>query len=410
MTDKAPLSPALHSEDCNEKAPKVLSDVGVLFTLFKANCGCIILYMPRAWANGGYLFSTIVLPVFAFFASACSLRLVRCKSIGGAEGHYGDVMDQAIGRRGRRLASISQFLLQCGICCTFYITCAELLHDTVLPQVPVNVLIMLFVLVWAPMSWVRKVSKLWLCSLFGSLLVIIGALLIVGLEAKTVVETDAQPPVAAFNKRRCFIFIGQAAYVFEGICLVLPTYDAGKNKRRFPALFSLVIAFVTALVVAMGLLGYVAFGDAVSPLVLLDIQDGWMATFVKLAFAFNIIFSYPLQFFPACQVLEPLMFTPMSDPPLERKMRKNALRTTVVAILALVSILGATDLDNFVSLVGAFCGMPLAFVYPSICHLKLVVGKDGSCVQKMPDVLLIVFGILLTVTITVINIATWGQS
>lgn len=159
----------------------------------------------------------------------------------------------------------------------------------------------------------------------------------------------------------------------------------------------------------MGLLGYLAYGDEVKPLVLLDIQEGSMSTFVKLAFAINIVFSYPLQLFPACQVLEPSMFTPMSDPPLARKMRKNALRVTIVAVLALVAIVGATDLDNFVSLVGAFCGMPLAFVYPSICHLKLVVGRDGSLVQKMPDRLLIVVGILLTITITVINIATWGQ-
>merc|ERR1712139_141194 len=161
------------------------------------------------------------------------------------------------------------------------------------------------------------------------------------------------------------------------------------------------------LVVTMGLLGYIAFGGAVNTLVLLDIEEGWMPTFVKLAFAVNMVFSYPLQLFPACQVLEPLMFTPMSDPPLARKMRKNALRTTIVAVLALVSIVGATNLDNFVSLVGAFCGMPLAFVYPSICHLKLVVGRDGSCVQKMPDVLLTVFGILVTITITVISIVTW---
>lgn len=86
----------------------------------------------------------------------------------------------------------------------------------------------------------------------------------------------------------------------------------------------------------------------------------------------QVLCSFPLQMLPAARVVvswlvqrkrlrpqELLVFEPTSDPPWSRKMAKTGFRFMLVCLFALVAFLGASHLDNFVSLIGALCGVPL---------------------------------------------------
>ncbi len=51
---------------------------------------------------------------------------------------------------------------------------------------------------------------------------------------------------------------------------------------------------------------------------------------------------------------------------------RRGFRSLLVICLALIAFLGASHLDNFVSLIGALCGVPLAFIFPAAAHYILL--------------------------------------
>jgi len=69
----------------------------------------------------------------------------------------------------------------------------------------------------------------------------------------------------------------QACFMFEGIGLILPTFDASKKPEDFPWIYTITMTATLSLVCCIGLFGYMAFGQGVQNLVLLDFQPGvWL--------------------------------------------------------------------------------------------------------------------------------------
>ena len=228
------------------------------------------------------------------------------------------------------------------------------------------------------------------------------------------------------------VCIGQAAFMFEGIGLILPTYDASSKPEDFSWIYAawsqedvlptlkrreirlriataactcftqvLVQTCTLGIVCAVGVLGYLGFGNDCSTLILLNFPGSAAVFVVRTAFMLQVWCSFPLQFLPATRLLESFFFATVSDPPLLRKVAKSAFRAVVVAFLAGLAVLGASKLDNFVSLIGALCGVPLAFIFPAVAHYILV--KEFI----WPDVLLAVFGVVLTILVTAVNVAAF---
>ena len=82
-------------------------------------------------------------------------------------------------------------------------------------------------------------------------------------------------------------------------------------------------------------------------------------------------------------------------------------RLTWVFLLALISWAGSEELDNFVALIGAFCCVPLAFIYPSLLHVRLL---GGNLLSRCWDWFMVVlaFGTLVFCSYEAIN--TWGSN
>ena len=113
-----------------------------------------------------------------------------------------------------------------------------------------------------------------------------------------------------------------------------------------------------------------------------------------------LVFTYPFMFAPAIAICEkalvPKFFAPVVNET-HGVWRRNTFRGVLVACTLAVSLVGARQLNNFVSLIGAFCcgearawdagrpparyccilvphtpAAPLAFVYPCAFHLVLM--------------------------------------
>jgi len=85
--------------------------------------------------------------------------------------------------------------------------------------------------------------------------------------------------------------------------------------------------------------------------------------------------------------------------------RGNLFRALLVVVLCLVAIAEVDMLDKIVSLLGAFLGIPLAFIFPFLIHLRLV---DSSTWVKMANTVCAGIGVCLALTCSAITLATWN--
>lgn len=104
-------------------------------------------------------------------------------------------------------------------------------------------------------------------------------------------------------------------YSFEGICIILPVESAMQEPRKFLSAFTLSMLIVSGLLVVMAVMPVVAFGP---------IDNGSITAFLlqeyghddrlklllnvsNLCVSVSIILTYPLQLFPAVQLIGPMV-------------------------------------------------------------------------------------------------------
>ena len=90
----------------------------------------------------------------------------------------------------------------------------------------------------------------------------------------------------------------------------------------------------------------------------------------------------------------------------KRMWSKNINRAFIVAICCGVTLLLGQKLDKFLSILGALCCTPIAFIFPSLFHLKLCASTK---VQKVKDVTIAVFGLFIMVYVTTTGVMDWNN-
>ncbi|CAE8634812.1 unnamed protein product, partial [Polarella glacialis] len=371
-------------------------------TVFKGNVGAAILFAPRSFSIGGWAASLVIFTAMFLLAVFCALRLLACALQSG--GTYGELVEKSLGRYGRNTCCVAIIMLQSGTCALYFIFMGQVFVELVMPSMPLAAAITILAVVLSPVAMIRKISKLWLANLLGTICAAIGVFCVIGIAGKEASARVNYWEERALAKPSAMLTLGSASFMFEGIGLVIPTFESSKEPQRYPFIFASVMLLVWVLVISVGLLGYLAYGEEVQPLILLNFTSGLVPDSIRMLFAFAMFCSFPLQLLPAVRLVESGFFTPVSNPTLARKCQKNVFRAGYVAILGLVAILGSTSLDSFVSLIGASFGCPLAFVFPLACHYQLVA---QSRFEKGVDLLLGVAGSVITLVVSALSIASW---
>eukprot|EP00927_Polykrikos_kofoidii_P078933 TRINITY_DN75733_c0_g1_i1.p1 TRINITY_DN75733_c0_g1~~TRINITY_DN75733_c0_g1_i1.p1 ORF type:complete len:442 (+),score=46.96 TRINITY_DN75733_c0_g1_i1:98-1423(+) len=383
-----------------------LGPAGIVIAIFKANCGCGILFMPRAWGYGGGMLSAALLLFLGVTAIFCALRLLDCRKLHPSRS-YGEIMELAVGARGSKALEASIVMFQCGVCCMFLIGVATLFRNALLSHTtPMRWLLLGEVAVLIPFILIRKVSSLWFANLLGTVLVMSGIATVLFCEVMRVHDDNVDwGAVPLYNPRHCLVFMGTAGFCFEGVSTFLPIYDSSAEPHRFSFLYCLTISVIMVLVGTVGLLGFVAYGDSVESLVLLNLKNANIRLYTQVAFAVAMLATFPLQFLPALDIFEAKVFRNDNlRPSSGTKLQENIVRIIILVCIGLVSFLGSTSVDHFLSIIGALCGIPLNFVFPLICHSALVGGDRFTIwVNRM----LALVGAILTVAITILNVTLW---
>ncbi|GFG39620.1 hypothetical protein Cfor_02894 [Coptotermes formosanus] len=201
------------------------------------------------------------------------------------------------------------------------------------------------------------------------------------------------------------LFFGTAIYAFEGIGLVLPLRNEMMKPEQFTKRFGVLnigMTVVTCLLLVMGFLGYLKYGDKVEGSLTLNlpqediqcsdaniIKDSSvcsLAQAVQLTISVGVLFSYALQMYVPIEILWPQIqkrWGPFKYSSLTEIIFRSSLVLVTFILAEAIPHLGL-----FISLVGAVSSTALALFFPAVMDLatnwesglgpfKWLLWKDG---------------------------------
>ncbi|KAJ3497951.1 hypothetical protein NLJ89_g10281 [Agrocybe chaxingu] len=360
--------------------------------LLKSFVGTGVLFLGKAFYNGGLLFSSLTFTFIAFISLYSFLLLVKTKFV--VSGSFGDIggafsaswqHTRSSSQRTCRHVSFSSYVVPVLNPRQAFVlgvtNCAKL--------IPVEYFIVAELVVFLPLALVRDLAKLSSTALIADGFILAGLLYIFGSEFSILAQRGIAD-IKMFNPRDFPLFIGTAVFSFEGIGLVIPITDAMREPHKFPRALTGVMIFLLLLFGGSGILAYLTFGSQIQTVVLVNLDStSKMVQSVQFLYALAIMLSVPLQLFPAVRILENGLFTRSGKADTRVKWTKNAFRWAMVLCCTVVSWVGAKDLDKFVAFVGCFACVPLCYVYPAMLHYKAC---SRTRKQKLADIAMIVFG------------------
>ncbi|KAG2420764.1 hypothetical protein HFD88_000378 [Aspergillus terreus] len=384
---------------------------GAALLLLKSFVGTGVLFLPRAFLNGGMLFSSLVLLGVSLLSYYCFILLVNTRL--KVEGSFGDIGGVLYGKHMRRIILGSIVLSQLGFVSAYIVFTAENLQAFVLAVskcksfIDIKFMVLMQLVIFLPLSLIRDISKLGFTALIADLFIMLGLIYLYYYDFLTIASQGGIADVKPFNPSTWTLFIGTAIFTYEGIGLIIPIQESMKRPQQFAGVLAGVMVIITVIFLSAGALSYAAYGSATKTVVILNLpQDDKFVNVVQFLYSLAILLSTPLQLFPAIRIMENELFTRSGKYNPMIKWKKNCFRFFLVMVCAFIAWGGAEDLDKFVSLVGSFACVPLIYVYPPLLHLR-------SCAQsrrqQIADIGLSCFGVICCLYTTALTLANWVQ-
>lgn len=359
--------------------------------IFKGFVGSGITFMPGAFEHGGWLFCSVACCAVGLCNAVGIRLLLDCRERTNL-GSFPDIAFVATGAMGKVAVQISLVASLFSGCVTTMIYIMKMVAALGYRSAVTVTLAQLVVLV--PLSFIRSVERLEVTNLVADVLVLIG-LGVVTYSACAQLSAagglvHAMDTLPEFKPSTCGLFVGTIILTFEGLPMILPIRDSMREPEKFWPLFKAVFPIIVLLFASMGSIGYLAYGDRTSPIILSNLAEGSaVSSAVRVMYTVALLFGFPLMFLPAQRVVELWIFgvTPRG----KKTLPKNLLRSMIVALFGVVAVFGGEVFDQFLAITGAFCGAPIAFIYPALFHMKLCA---NNAVERTVDVVLIVGGLL----------------
>ena len=201
--------------------------------------------------------------------------------------------------------------------------------------------------------------------------------------------------------------------LFEGtITLLVPLQEAVVSevqREQFPAVFQRVILCIIGFYMVFGIINWSAYGQDVRTVLTTSLPDGVMATTVQLAYSLAVIFTFPLQNFPALEIACRSLSASVAKVtgPTSVFTERNVLSSALVCLLAFVALATMDSLDKVVSLMGSLLGCPIAFVFPPLIQLKLMSEKLSPARMAL-NWFVMGLGLVAMILASVTTILTWN--
>jgi proton-coupled amino acid transporter len=281
-------------------------------------------------------------------------------------------------------------------------------------------------LIEIPCSWILDIRKLTPFNVLATALIAYGLLSCLAIafwysytqKEETLWESIVElPPLQS----TWFLFIGTAFFVFEGsITLVVPLQEAVYKKEdrdRFPMVNQRVTTYIVMFYMFFAMICWASFGDRVRTALTASLPEGVYSTTVQFAYSIAVIFTYPLQAFPALEVTlknaarqgkSNRQNNKSGDDETKRAVwRRNFFASLLNIGLGILAVIAIDYLGNVVSLLGSLVGMPIALVYPPLMHNILV--KDAPLTARYMNYCVSGIGGFATVAASYATIVNWNE-
>lgn len=395
------------------------------FLVFKSLVGSGVLFLPRAFYNGGLGFSIGALTTFGFLTFFCYIVLIRSKAALNVTS-FGELGFKTYGKPLKICILVSIIFSQIGFVATYILFTAENMMSFLSgyidsPHINTANIVAVQCVFLIPLVLIRNLTKLSLISLISSAFIIIGLIIIFFYSGQSLVHNGMGPNIIHFNPNSWSMLIGVAVTAFEGIGLILPIESSMAEPEKFPMVLSVSMAIITTLFVSVGTIGYSAFGDEVKSIIILNLPQGKVAVqSILVLYSLAVFLTAPLQLFPAVKIGESLIFNNATNSKKSKrrladsegklyqssgkynpqvKWLKNLFRGLSVMLICAIAYFNANNIDKFVSFNGCFACIPLVYIYPPLIHLRAVRGGGlDSWLRGFDYVLIVVGGVTLVYT------------
>jgi proton-coupled amino acid transporter len=366
-------TPGKRRKKRKEKAAHGASPKGAALLLLKSFVGTGVLFLPKAFLNGGMVFSSCILLFVAALSYYCFLLL--CSTRLAVPASFGGMGKKIYGKWMLQLINFSLVISQIGFSSAYIVFVSENLQAFVLAvtkcktHIEIKYFILMQMVIFLPLSLYRNIQNIQKIAIVADVFILLGLLYLYYYDIYTIAAQHGIADIKPFNPKDWTLFIGTAIFTFEGIGLIIPIQESMKNPKKFPSVLGLVMIIITVVFTSMGALSYAAYGSKTETVVILNMpQDSKFVNSVQFIYSLAILLSTPLQFFPAIEITSKAIFSKTGKNNPYIKWKKNVYRFFMVVICAAIAWLGADDLDKFVAVVGSFACIPLVYIYPVCFH------------------------------------------
>ena len=385
-----------------------VSNRQAFFTMIKAIVGSGLLFLPKAFADGGVVFSAFAECFIAVLTAACIMLVITAR--GSSSLSFSELGELAGGAAGRLAVQGTLLTFQLGLVISYFIfvadTTVSLVRDLTGCSWDPNptVLIILHATLQIPLACLRNIRRLALLAEVADFCIVGGILLVLYVCAAKV-WTDGPAEVPAIRPYTIPLFVGTSVVSFEGVAIMVPIKESMQTPEAFTSVLLVATVVVCVLYTVVGVLGVLAFGVEVDQNILLSVGGhGFVARAVSVLYGAAIICSLPLQAYPAYRVLEIALGIPSGKHIAKAKWTKNVLRALIIITLAVLAVVTRTYLHYIVAVIGGIAGVPMGFIIPAFIHYRVC----GT--QPVTDVCIMIFGAVMMCLVTGLAVKEWVTS
>ncbi|CAO3595563.1 unnamed protein product [Absidia cylindrospora] len=216
-----------------------------VFLLLKSFVGTGVMFLPKAFSNGGLFFSTALLFSIAVLSLYTFLLLVETRN--KVPVSFGDIGGILFGKYMRMAVLVAITFSQIGFVCAYMVFVAQNMQSLIEAisqcevRVPLSYLILGQIALFVPLAMIRKIQKLSAFALVADLFILLGLLYLYYYDFLTLATQGAGNVEWFINAKSFPLFIGTAVFSFEGVGLGNHTLIIQKKKKN---IFELTLSFL----------------------------------------------------------------------------------------------------------------------------------------------------------------------
>ncbi|KAI9276397.1 transmembrane amino acid transporter protein-domain-containing protein [Sporodiniella umbellata] len=238
-----------------------------IFLFLKAFVGSGVLFLPRAFENGGLALSCVLMVFVAGISLFAILQLVKTQqAIGGSYGEMGGIL---YGKSVQYIVLAFLVLSQLGFMCSYYIFISGNILNivNVLSKCTANVQQKYYIWIVSvpimPLVLVRKLAKLSWAAIVADVFILFGLVSCLYFTSYELYNHGIGPDVKVINSIDFALMIGTATFAFEGIGLVLPIAEAMQEPKQFSFVVTVSMTIVCVVYILIGTISYIAYGSRI---------------------------------------------------------------------------------------------------------------------------------------------------